>query len=73
MSKELQVIDGIAITEENRFSTIVKNKSGRADLRAWQEWFRQRGIQSVIVNTKGHCALYRHGLVDVFTQKKKLE
>jgi hypothetical protein len=57
----------VKIKEENRFSTFVKSKKSDSyrDLEAWQQWFGQRGIPSVIASTSSGYALYREGLVEV--------
>ncbi|MBI4751172.1 MAG: hypothetical protein HY774_22060 [Acidobacteria bacterium] len=63
-------VHGIAkihVTEENRFSTFVKSRKSEAyrDLEAWQRWFADRGIPSIIASTPSGYALYRDGLVEV--------
>lgn len=62
----------IQITESNRFSIVVKNKKDPRypALEAWQKWFTQRGIPSVIARTispqrQGGIALYREGLLQI--------
>lgn len=57
----------VQINEDNRFSTFVKSKKSEAyrDLEKWQDWFAQRGIESVIASTSSGYALYREGLIEI--------
>lgn len=58
------MVDGIPITEENRFSNYVreKDKAGLRDLERWVESFKRGGIHAVIGFTKHGYAVYRVGL-----------
>jgi hypothetical protein len=58
------IVDGIEITEQNRFSNYVreKDKAGLRDLEAWIEHFKRDGIKAVLAFTKHGYAVYRVGL-----------
>lgn len=52
--------------EANRFSRFIRlhDQAGLKDLAVWQEWFKSRGIASVVVITDKGYALYREGMAD---------
>jgi hypothetical protein len=62
-----KVVNGIEITEENRFSNFVreKDKGALEDLRKWVEHFKKAGIEAVLGFTKQGYAVYRLGLESV--------
>lgn len=49
-----QIVDGIEITERNRFSNFVRanDADGLEDLRRWVDWFSNDGIKAVIAFTE---------------------
>lgn len=55
-------IDGVAITEANRFSQYV---NCRDDLTQWMMDFQQAGIPCALALTSKGYALYREGLVAI--------
>lgn len=57
-----KVIEGVAITEANRFSIFCKNYS---DLTDWLDHFKRAGIPAVIYLTDYGYALYRTGMEDI--------
>ncbi len=66
--KKVFVIDGIEITEENRFSTFIhcgKDGDDYKYLLSWQKWFATRDIKSVISSRHTRYALYRENLIKV--------
>lgn len=72
LKAEPRKINGIAIVEENRFTTFVRG-SAQSDeyqlLVEWQGWFVKRGINAVIANTTSGYALYRNNLIEVTTNE----
>ena len=55
-------INGVAITESNRFSAFCRKKS---DLDSWVEHFKAGGIRVAVVLTDAGYALYREGMADI--------
>lgn len=61
------IVDGVAITERNRFSNFVRSheRSGMKALEGWVEWFKERGVTAVIGRTARGYAVYRNGLEEL--------
>jgi hypothetical protein len=57
-----RVVDGVPITEANRFSKFCARYS---DLEGWLDSFQASGIPAVIVFTDYGYALYRTGMEDI--------
>lgn len=57
-----KIVNGIAITEANRFSRFFRDAH---DLDGWLRHFQQHGIPSVVVLTDDGFALYRDGMQDI--------
>jgi hypothetical protein len=65
-----RVVDGVAITERNRFSVYVrpKDSQGLADLQKWLAGFTKAGIRAALILTDKGYALYRADMVDMFDE-----
>lgn len=57
-----RIIDGVAITEANRFSQFMKK---REDLTLWHMDFQAAHIPCALVLTDKGYALYRTGMEDI--------